>query len=98
MMILKKTLNASILASLLLAPMAAWTCDAAGPSAHIGTVQSIDAANKTFTIVDAQSRNAITFVANNEIIEELKGAKGSIMVNYEENNDDTVLKAVGVTF
>jgi len=95
---MKKAVKAGVLTSLLLAPLATWACDAAGPSTHIGTVQSVDAANKTFTIVDAQSRGPITFVANNEIIEGLKGAKGSVMVNYEEDEDGKALKAVGITF
>jgi len=95
---MKKALRSSVLTGLLLAPLTTWACDAAGPSTHIGTVQSVDAANKTFTIVDAQSRGPITFVANNEIITGLKDAKGSIMVNYEEDDDGKALKAVGITF
>jgi hypothetical protein len=62
----------------------------------MGQLMSVNAADKTFTIRDAQSRGPITFVANNEIIEGLKEAKGSVMVNYEE--DGETLKAVGVTF
>ncbi|MGD8639679.1 MAG: hypothetical protein PVF34_05285 [Gammaproteobacteria bacterium] len=87
-----------LLGTLLLAPLSIWACDAAGPSTHIGTVQSVDAAGKTFTIIDAQSQAPITFVANNEIIDGLKDAKGSVMVNYEEMEDSTNLKALGVTF
>ena len=94
----KKILISSLLASALLLPVTIWACDAAGPSTHIGTVQSVDASSKTFTIIDAQTRMPIKFVASNEIIEGLKDAKGSVMVNYEEMESTSGLKAVGVTF
>ena len=83
---------------LILTPVMSWACDAAGPSTHIGTVQSVDASGKTFTIIDAQTRMPIKFVANNEIIDGLKDAKGSVMVNFEEMEGSADLKAVGVTF
>ncbi|WP_455374766.1 hypothetical protein [Kaarinaea lacus] len=94
----KKFLISSLLASALLLPVATWACDAAGPSTHIGTVQSVDASSKTFTIIDAQTRMPIKFVASNEIIEGLKDAKGSVMVNYEQMESTDGLKALGVTF
>jgi hypothetical protein len=74
----------------------AWACGAAGNNTHVGDLMHVDAQQHTFTIQDAQSHNAITFAANSEIIEGLKTASGSIMVNYEENGDK--LTAVGVTF
>lgn len=94
----KNILISSLLASALLLPVATWACDAAGPSTHIGTVQSVDASSKTFTIIDAQTRMPIKFMASNEIIDGLKDAKGSVMVNYEEMEGKDGLKAVGVTF
>lgn len=94
----KNFLVKSILVSALILPVASWACDAAGPSTHIGTVKSVDASSKTFTIIDAQTRMPIKFVASNEIIDGLKDAKGSVMVNYEEMEDSSDLKALGVTF
>ncbi|MCI0505040.1 MAG: hypothetical protein L0Z73_02920 [Gammaproteobacteria bacterium] len=95
----KQSIIKSILAtSLLIAPLATWACDAAGPSTHIGTVQSVDASTKTFTIIDAQTQMPIKFAASNEIIDGLKDAKGSVMVNFEKMEDSSDLKAVGVTF
>lgn len=94
----KIVVNTLAAATLFLTPLAIWACDAAGPSTHVGTVQSVDAGSKTFTILDAQTRKPITFVANNEIIDGLKDAKGSIMVNYEEVDGSSDLKALGVTF
>ena len=95
----KLSLAKTVLATLLLtAPLATWACDAAGPSTHIGTVQSVDASSKTFTIIDAQTRTPIKFVASNEIIDGLKDAKGSVMVNYEQMEGSSDLKALGVTF
>ena len=79
-----------------LTPLTGMACGAADKYTHIGNVLSVDASGKTFTIRDAQSQAPITFVANNEIIEGLKDAKGSVMVSYQENGDK--LTAVGVTF
>lgn len=90
--------KAILMGALFITPFTTWACDAAGKSTHIGTVQSVDASGKTFTIIDAQSRKPITFMANNEIIDGLKEAKGSVMVNYEEMDGSSDLKAVGVTF
>jgi hypothetical protein len=97
--LVKKAIVKSILAgTLLFAPLVTMACDAAGPSTHVGNIKSVDAAGKTFTIIDAQTQSPITFVANNEIINGLKDAKGSVMVNYEEMEDSSKLKALGVTF
>jgi hypothetical protein len=63
----------------------------------MGQLMSVDAAKHTFTIRDAESSSPITFIATQEIITGLKGFAGSLMVNYEEN-DDGDLSAVGVTF
>ena len=78
------------------APLYTFACGAAEKMVHMGAVLSVDASGKTFTIRDAQTQAPITFLASNEIIEGLKDAKGSIMVNYEEQGKQ--LKAVGVTF
>ena len=95
----KKFLIKSLFVSaLLLLPVLTWACDGAGPSTHVGTLKSVDASSKTFTIIDAQTRMPIKFVASNEIIDGLKEAKGSIMVNYEEMESTDGLKALGVTF
>jgi hypothetical protein len=72
-------------------------CESMGPSTHMGSLMSVDAGNRTFTIRDAQSRSPITFVATEEIITGLKGFAGSLMVNYKEGADGG-LNAVGVTF
>lgn len=95
---MKQTLLASTLvASSILASGSVLACDAMGPSAHMGQLMSVNAAQSTFTIRDAQSQSPITFTANDEIITGLKGASGSIMVKYEKE-DDGNLNAVGVTF
>ncbi|HEC19232.1 MAG TPA: hypothetical protein ENI97_07795 [Gammaproteobacteria bacterium] len=86
-----------LLAGSLATTTASLACDAMGPATHMGQLMSVDAAKHTFTIRDAQSRNPITFAATQEIISGLKGFAGSLMVNYEENEDGK-LSAVGVTF
>jgi hypothetical protein len=95
-MTIKSILTSAALAGALVASSSAGACDAAGKNTHIGSLMTVNAAQNTFTIQDAQSRSPITFVTNTEIIEGLKDAKGSIMVNYKEDGD--TLTAVGVTF
>jgi len=93
----KSILKAAVIVGALVIPSMTWACDAAGPNTHIGKVTSVDAKKMTFTIRDAQTSSPITFIAESaEIIAGLKGAKGMITVNYEEDGDD--LTAVGVTF
>jgi hypothetical protein len=99
---MKNTLRSMTLVGLFMLAVAAlplntWACDGAGKSTHIGSLMSVNAAGKTFTIKDAQLNSPITFVASAEIIQALNDAKGSIMVNYEEQ-DNGKLTAVGVTF
>lgn len=93
----RSSLAMAIILGALLAPVSVWACDAAGPNTHIGKVTSVDSKKMTFTILDAQTRDAITFIATDAaIIDGLKGVNGMITVNYEEDGDD--LTAVGVTF
>lgn len=97
-----KTLNqtklrfTSLALAIALTPAIGLACEGAGKMTHMGNVLSVDASGKTFTIRDAQTSSPITFAANTEILEGLKNAKGSIMVNYEGKGDK--LTAVGVTF
>ena len=93
---LNTIVTGTALAFALVTSSSVWACDAAGKSTHIGSLMTVNAEQSTFTIRDAQSSSPITFVANNEIIEGLKGAKGSVMVNYKEDGD--TLTAVGVTY
>ncbi len=86
-----------LLAGTLFASSAALACESMGPTTHMGQLMSVDATKHTFTIRDAESSSPITFIATQEIITGLKGFAGSLMVNYEEN-DDGGLSATGVTF
>ena len=95
-MAIKNLLITATLTAGLIMPASLLACDAMGKNTHVGNLVSVDAANSTFTIRDAQSRGPITFIANNEILEGLKQADGSIMVNYQEEGD--TLTAIGVTF
>lgn len=91
------SLTALIMLFASLLPVTTWACDAAGKTTHIGSLMSVNAADKTFTIRDAQLNNPITFIASSKIIDALNNAKGNIMVNYKEQEDGK-LTALGVTF
>jgi len=90
-------LSGVLLASAMFTSGAALACESMGPTTHMGQLMSVDATKHTFTIRDAESSSPITFIATQEIITGLKDFAGSLMVNYEEN-DDGGLNAVGVTF
>lgn len=94
---MKKTLLAALFTlGVLTLPLSSMACDGMGPSKHMGSITSVNAADKTFTIRDAQLQMPITFKASDEIIQAVSEAQqgGSIMVNYEEN--DGTLTALGV--
>ena len=96
-MMKRSILVSTLVASSILASGTVLACDAMGPSAHMGQLMSVNTAHSTFTIRDAQTQSPITFTANDEIMTGLKGASGSIMVNYMKEEDGN-LNAVGVTF
>jgi hypothetical protein len=95
-MVMKNLGKALILSCLLAISTSALACDGAGKSTHMGSLMSVDAGSKSFTIMDAQTQVAITFAANDIIMDGLKDAKGNIMVNYTGEGEQ--LTAVGVTF
>jgi len=94
----KKTLiQAIVILSLALVSASAFACGGANSGKHIGNITAVNKSGKTFTIRDMESSSAITFKANDEIMAGINGAGGQIMVNYEED-DEGSLVAVGVTF
>ncbi len=92
-----KTLIAVMVSGLLAAPALTFACGGSASGKHMGNVVSVDPAHETFTIQDAETSSPITFNANQEILAGLEKAHGTVMVNYEED-DEGALKAVGVTF
>lgn len=93
----KHTLIATALLASALFSGSALACDAMGPSTHMGQLMSTNPANNSFTIRDAQSGGPITFHADADILKALKAHSGSVMVNYEED-DEGNNKAIGVSF
>jgi hypothetical protein len=47
----------------------------------VGTVIGLDAAAQTITVLDAQTRQPVTFLANEELLNEARNAKGQIIVD-----------------
>ncbi|MDH5544645.1 MAG: hypothetical protein OEZ43_03565 [Gammaproteobacteria bacterium] len=93
----KSVLLVGLLLGMASVSSAVLACGGANSGKHIGNITAVDANNKTFTIRDMESSNAITFKAGSDIMAALNGASGHVMVNYEEN-DEGALVAVGVTF
>ena len=87
---------ASLLAAILLAPASSLACSALGPNKHVGTVIGLDTAAQTITVLDAQSNQPITFLANEKILSEVKNAKGRIIVDYEA--EGAQLRAIGIQY
>jgi hypothetical protein len=82
--------------AILAGPGAAWACSAAGDSTHIGMLTAVDVQAKSFTIIDAETSRPITFLSDDALLRDLKGAKGLIQVLYEEDGDK--LRAIDVRY
>jgi hypothetical protein len=80
-------LAAALVAAAMLAPGAALACTAAGPNTHIGALTGADPASGTFSILDAETRQPLTFSAQPQVIDALVGKQGSVRVEYEEAGD-----------
>ena len=85
-----------LLTAILLAPASSLACSVLGPNKHVGTVISLDSAAQTITVLDAQSNQPITFLANEKILREAKNAKGQIIVGYEA--EGTQLRVVEIQY
>jgi hypothetical protein len=88
------TVMVGLLSAILLAPASSLACSALGPNKHVGTVIGLDAAAQTITVLDAQTRQPVTFLANEELLNEARNAKGQIIVDYE--TEGTQLRAIGI--
>jgi hypothetical protein len=77
-----------------MAPAAGQACSALGPNKHVGTVIGLDADAQTITVLDAQTRQPVTFLANEELLNQAKNAKGQIIVDYEV--EGTQLRAISI--
>lgn len=84
------------LAAFLLAPMAAWSCSAAGENTHVGELIAVDAKVNSFTIRDAETRSPITFISDDNLIKALKDIKGMVQVLYQEEGH--ALRAIDVAY
>lgn len=75
----------SLAALFVLGTGTAFACSSMGPNTHVGTITSIDAEAKTFTIQDAETNKPITFSADNKIMLELAGINNhQVIVGYAE--------------
>jgi hypothetical protein len=88
------TAAAGLLAAILMAPAASQACSALGPNKHVGTVIGLDAAAQTITVLDAQTRQPVTFLANEELLSQARNAKGQIIVDYQA--EGTQLRAISI--
>ncbi len=75
------------LPALIMAGNAAWACSAMGPNTHIGQVMSLDRDAKTLTILDAETRQPITFVLNDQLLLRAASAQGQVIVHYSGEED-----------
>jgi len=81
-------LVAAIIAAAIFVPATALACSVAGPRTHVGTLTGTDPDNGTFSIIDAESRQPMTFSAQPDIIESLMGTQGVVSIDYQKSGDD----------
>ncbi len=90
------TAVAGLFAAIFLAPAPSLACSVLGPNKHVGTVIGVDGAAQTITVLDGQTNQPITFLANEKILSEVKNAKGQIIVDYAA--EGTQLRAIGIQY
>lgn len=69
-------------------------CSAMGPTTHAGKVLSIDEDKSTFTILDMETLNPITFNADQKIMQQIMDAEGTAIVDF--TGEGASLTATGV--
>ncbi len=84
---------AALSACMTLGAGTAWSCSMAGPNTHIGPVTAVDAEANTFTVLDAETRQPITFVATPTL---LKGIvkNQQVTVTFEKDGNKLTTTAV----
>ena len=68
-------------------------CSSLAPGTHLGRVLMVDPVMGTFTLIDAETREAIRFVASAELLEMIK-MDDTIIMTYEKENGRLVAKGI----
>jgi hypothetical protein len=55
---------------------------------------NVDKEAKSFTVLDAESNQPVTFLADESLLVKVEGAKGRILVDFEE--DGSSLRATSI--
>lgn len=93
----KFILAGSLALTLGLISSGSFACGGEDSGKHIGNITAINKAANTFTIRDMETRQNMTFKADQNTLASLQQASGHITVNYEEN-DEGALVAIGIKF
>ena len=88
------TLIRGTVLALILMPALGLACGPDSAKTHMGTLNGVDSGNGTFSIIDAESQQNLTFHAAPDLLEELSGASGIVSVRYETLGD--MLTAIDV--
>ncbi len=72
----------------------ALACDAAGANKHVGMITAVDDQAGTFTIMDAQTNQPITFAAPKAVLGKAARTKGPATVSYREEKGGLVAEDV----
>jgi hypothetical protein len=91
---MKKYIWPGLVALMLTGAGQLWACSAAGPDKHVGPVTAVDQQAGTFTILDAEKRTPITFVASKQVLSHAAAAKGSVIVRFEQADGGLVAREV----
>ena len=86
-------IRATLLA-LLMTPALVLACGPYSAKTHMGTLNGVDSGNGTFSIIDAETQQNLTFHAAPDLLDELSGTSGLVSVRYEALGD--MLTAIDV--
>jgi hypothetical protein len=70
-------------------------CSSLAPGKHLGLVMMVDPVKGNFTLIDAETREAIRFVASAELLRLIQ-KDDTIIMSYEKENGRLVAKEIVV--
>lgn len=72
-----------------------WACSSLAEGKHLGLVMMVDPVMGTFTLIDAETREAIRFAASDELLKMIQ-MDDTIIMSYEKEDGRLVAKSVVV--
>jgi len=70
-----------------------WACSSAGKNVHVGVITQVNAADRLFTITDAETGEAMVFLSEPTLVQPLN-IGDRVAVSYEEQDGKMIAKRI----